>query len=104
MYTYTDVISKPIYQILSDLTQEPRLEVALLLAIKDWIRLKLKETSEQREAFEHRYGMEFQIFKQAWIEGRIENNHSYEVERDYWEWEATVTDEERLHQVLESLP
>ena len=36
---YTDVISKPLYQILSDLTQESRLEVALPLAIKDWVRL-----------------------------------------------------------------
>jgi asparagine synthetase A len=101
---YADVISKSVYQILSDLTQESRLEVALPLAIKDWIRLKLKETREQRKAFERRYGMEFQVFKQAWDEGRIENKHSYEVERDYWEWEATVTDEERLHQMLESLP
>jgi len=100
---YTDVISKPVYQILSDLTQESRLEVALPLAIKDWVRLKLKEASERRETFERRYGMEFQAFKQAWTEGRIENNHSYEVEHDYWEWEATVTDEERLHHIVESL-
>ncbi len=99
----TDVISKPIYRILSDLTQEPRLEVALPLAIKDWVRLKLKETSERREAFERRYGMEFHAFKQAWNKGLVENAHSYEVERDYWEWEATVTDEERLRQMSESL-
>jgi len=100
---YTDVISKPVYQILSDLTQESRLEVALPLAIKDWIHLKLKEASERRETFERRYGMEFQAFKHAWEEGHIENRHSYEVERDYWEWEATVTDEERLHHMVESL-
>jgi hypothetical protein len=99
-----DVISKPIYRILSDLTQESRVEVALPLAIKDWVRLKLKETREQREAFEQRYGMDFPTFKQAWQEGRIADQHSYEVERDYWEWEATVTDEERLRQMLESLP
>ena len=99
-----DVISKPIYRILSDLTQESRVEVALPLAIKDWVRLKLQETREQREAFEQRYGMDFPAFKQAWQEGRIADQHSYEVERDYWEWEAAVTDEERLRQMLESLP
>jgi hypothetical protein len=65
--------------------------------------LKLKETSERRETFERRYEMEFQSFKQAWQEGKIENEHSYEVERDYWEWEATITDEKRLDQMLESL-
>jgi asparagine synthetase A len=47
--------------------------------------------------------MEFQAFKQAWQEGSIENKHSYEVERDYWEWEAAVTDEERLREMLETL-
>jgi len=98
------VITKPIYRILTDLTREPRLEVALPLAVKDLTRLKLKETRERRLAFEQRYGMDFEAFKQAWDEGCIANKHSYEVERDYWEWEATVTDEGRLHQMLESLP
>ena len=100
---YTDVISKPMYHILCDLTREPRLEVALPLAIKDWIRLKLKETNEQREAFEQRYEMDFQAFKQAWQEGRIANKHSYQVERDYREWEAIMTDAERLNQMSENL-
>ncbi|MBC8252850.1 MAG: hypothetical protein H8E35_02325 [Ardenticatenia bacterium] len=100
---HTDVISKPVYQVLSDLTQEPRLEVALPIAIKDWVRLRLKETREQQAAFEQRYGMDFPTYKQAWKEGRIANKHSYGVERDYWEWEATVTDEQRLREMLESL-
>ena len=99
----TDVISKPIYRILSDLTQEPRVEVALPLAVKDLIRLKLKETRERRQEFELRYGMDWAAFKLAWQEGRIPDTHSYSVERDYWEWEAAVTDEERLPQMLESL-
>jgi hypothetical protein len=98
------VITKPIYRLLTDLTREPRVEVALLLAMKDWVRLKLGETREQKKAFEQCYGMDFAAFKRAWDEGRIEDRYSYEVECDYWEWEATVTDEERLRQALESLP
>ncbi|MBN1889352.1 MAG: hypothetical protein JW850_15260 [Thermoflexales bacterium] len=101
---YTELISKPIYQILSDLTREPRLEVALPMAVKDWISLKLKGSLEQQEAFEQRYGMDWTAFKQAWHEDQIANKHSYEVERDYWEWEAAVSDAERLRQMLESLP
>jgi len=66
--------------------------------------LKLEETREQREAFEQRYGMDFQAFQQAWQTGQLADMHSYEVERDYWEWEAAITDEERLQQMLESLP
>lgn len=101
---YSDVISKPIYRILSDLTQESRVEVALPLAIKDWVRLRLKETQEQQELFERRYAMDFLAFKQAWQEGRISKKHSYEVERDYWEWEAAVTDEERLKDISNNFP
>jgi hypothetical protein len=100
---YEGAISKPVYRVLSDLTQESRVEVALPLAIKDWVRLKLKETHQQREMFEQRYGMDFSAFQQAWQEGRIASKHSYEVERDYWEWEAVETDEERLQEMLESL-
>ena len=99
----TEIISKPVYRVLSDLTRESRVEVALPLAIKDWVRLKLKEAQDQREIFRERYGMDFPSFKEAWEEGRIPGEHSYEVERDYWEWEAAVTDTERLQEMQENL-
>jgi asparagine synthetase A len=98
-----NVITKPIHRILTDLTQEPRLEVALPLAMKDWVRLKLKETRELQTEFEQRYGMAFDAFKQAWLADHIANAHSYAVERDYWEWEAAVSDAERLLEIAESL-
>ncbi len=98
------VISKPIYQILADLTREPRVEVALPLAVKEWLRLRLKEAVEQEAAFAQRYEMDFGSFKRAWHEGRIPDAHSYEVERDYWEWEAAVTDEAKLRSIQETLP
>ncbi len=97
-------ISKPIHKILADLTGEIRFDVALHLATKDLVRLKLREAGEQRKRFEERYQMEFEAFKQAWNEGQIPNKYSYEVERDYWEWEASVTDERRLRETLEELP
>jgi hypothetical protein len=96
-------ISKPIHKILTDLTGEIRFDVALHLATKDLVRLKLKEVGEQRKRFEERYQMDFEAFKQAWNEDQIPNKHSYEVERDYWEWEAAVTDERRLREALEEL-
>jgi hypothetical protein len=99
-----EVISKPIYQILSDLTQESRVEVALLLALKDLIRLKLKEARQQQATFEQHYNLDFAAFKQSWQEGGITNPHSYQVEQDYWEWETAMTDQERLQQMLEQLP
>ena len=97
-------VFKPIHKILADLTGEMRFDVALHLATKDLVRLKLKEAGEQRKRFEDRYQMGFEAFKRAWNEGQIPNRHSYEVERDYWEWEAAVTDEKRLQETLEELP
>jgi len=99
----TQVISKPIYQIVSDLTQEPRLEVALPLAIKDWLRLKLKEARDIQVDFERRYGRDFQAFQRAWESGEIPKRHSYEIEHDFWEWEAAFTDEIQIAQMLENL-
>jgi len=96
-------ISKPIHKILVDLTGETRFDIALHVATKDLVCLKLKETEEQRKRLEERYQMDFEAFKQAWNDGQIPNKHSYEVERDYWEWEAAVTDERRLRETLEEL-
>jgi asparagine synthetase A len=96
------VISKSLYKILADLTGETRFDVALHLATKELVQLKLKDVKEQIERFEQRYGMDFDRFKQAWDEDRIVDKHSYEVERDYWEWEAAVTDRPRLQEMLDS--
>lgn len=96
-------ISKPVQRLLTDLTGEARFDVALHLAVKDLIRLKLKEAERQRLEFEERYQMQFEAFKQAWDERHIADKYTYEVERDYWEWEAAFTDEKRLREMLEEL-
>jgi hypothetical protein len=46
------VITKPVYPVLSELTKETRVEVALPIAIKDWVRLRLQEAGQQRDRFE----------------------------------------------------
>lgn len=100
----TDVVSKPIYRILNTLTGEPRVEVALPLALKELVLLKLQQAAQQRSAFEERYGMHFVAFQQAWLTGEEAQKHSYEVEQDLWEWEAAVTDEDRYQEMLKGLP
>ena len=98
-----DVISKPAYEALTKLTQETRLNLALTVAIKDLIRLRLKEVQEQRRAYEKQYQMDFDTFKKAWDKGTIPDKYTYEVERDYWLWEAAVTDEASLIQMQEEM-
>lgn len=101
--TIDEPVSKAIYHVIASLTKEPRLDVALSLAIKDLIRLKLKEATSATETFEARYRMTFGEFKRTWHEDRVPNAHSYEVERDYWEWEAATTDQEQLQKLQDSL-
>lgn len=96
-------ISKPLYHILARLTGENRTDVALELATKDLLRLKLKEAEEHIRNFELRYGMKFTDFKQAWNAGTIPNKYSYQVEQDYWEWETAVEDEKKYRQMLDEL-
>ncbi len=100
---YEGVIPKPVCQVLSELTQETKVEVALAIAITDWVRLRLQEARQERDRFERRYGMDFVSFQQAWQEGCIPDAHSHQVERDYCEWEATVTDEQQLKRMQETL-
>lgn len=97
-------VSKPLHRILSELTGEERFEVALHLATKDLVRLKLMEAEQNLKTFAGRYGMPFEQFQRAWEEERIPNKHSYEVEKDFWEWEAAHTDLMKLNEMLDKLP
>ena len=100
---YEDVITKPVYRVLSNLTQENRPEVALPLALKELLRLKLNEARDRQLAFEEKYGTPFAAFKTAWDADEIADRHSYQVESDYWEWEAAVTDESQLTEMATQL-
>lgn len=100
---YENVITKPVYRVLSNLTQENRPEVALPLALKELLRLKLNEAKDRQRAFEKKYGTSFDGFKTAWDADKIASRYSYEVESDYWEWEAAVTDESRLAEMAAQL-
>jgi hypothetical protein len=96
-------ISKTVYRILTALTGEQRFDVALNLATKDLVRLKLQETEQQLKNFEQRYGMPFEKFQQAWESDQIADKYSYEVEKDYWEWETVHVDFPRLREMFEQL-
>ncbi len=91
------------YRVLSSLTGEHRADIAVELAAKDLLRLKVKEVEERIKEFETRYQMKFAESKQAWSADKISGKHSYEVERDYWEWEAAVENVEKLRQMLDEL-
>jgi hypothetical protein len=99
----TLVLPKPAYNILRRLTGETRPEVALSVALKDLVRLRLEAAQGVIAGYEQKYGMPFIDFRAAWQSGGILNTHSYQVEVDYWTWEAAESDIKALQELAESM-
>jgi hypothetical protein len=97
------VIPKPAYNVLRRLTGETRPDVALSLALKDLVRLRLEAARTLAASFEQKYQLSFADFENSWQVGKIPAKHSYEVEQDYLAWEAAVTDERSLEELAEWL-
>ena len=91
-------IPKNALKVLSDLTGEPRADVALWMTLRDTIEHRLEKIVVQRGVFEKKYGMNFEAFKKLWDAGRVPNQYAYEVEKDYLEWEGLITRQTRLEE------
>ena len=96
---FPTVVPKATHRLLMQLTGEPRPEVALSLALKELVHLRLDAVKSKIVACEEKYGMDFARFEEAWRAGHIPEPYSYSVERDYWEWEAAVTDKTKLEEL-----
>ena len=103
MVVETVVIPKPAYNVLRRLTGESRPDVALSLALKDLVRLRLEAARSTSAAFEQKYGMAFSVFEQQWKAGKIPGPHGYTVEKDYDDWEAALSDVKALDELAEWL-
>ena len=99
----TVVIPKPAYNVLRRLTGESRPDVALSLALKDLVRLRLEAARSMNTAFEQKYGMAFSAFEQEWNSGKVPGSYTYPVEKDYWDWEAAATDIAALEELAQWL-
>ncbi len=98
-----ETIPRAVHRALQKITHEPRFDVALSIAVKDLLRLRLKEVTQQRETYEAKYGMSFQVFRAKFQAEEIPDQYSYAVEKDYWEWEAAVTNEAALRELQDSV-
>ncbi|HLE15374.1 MAG TPA: hypothetical protein VI776_11540 [Anaerolineales bacterium] len=97
----TIILPKPAYNVLRRLTGESRPDVALSLALKDLVRLKLQDAQRSISAYEQKYQMPFSIFDEKWHRGEIKDKHSYLVEQDFLDWEAAQTDVKSLEELSE---
>ena len=94
-----NVISKGAYRVLCELTRETRVESALHMALKQLLAFQKAQAEASKISFEKKYNMNFHQFEEAWKENKISQRYSFEVESDYAEWEAAITDLKRLEEL-----
>ena len=87
---------------LLEITREPKPDVALVNLMYEFIELKLESIKEKTGDFEKKWNMPFKKFKKACKENKLEkDSYSYEVEKDYREWEALMTLKEYYERLRE---
>jgi hypothetical protein len=101
MITESVIIPKPAYNVLRRLTGESRPDVALSIALKDLVRLRLESAQAHIAAFEQKYAVKFAVFESDWKANKIPQAHSYAIEKDYQEWEAATSDVAALEEVAQ---
>ena len=77
---------------LTKATQTPDMETARWKGLSEYVNLKSDRLSERIAEFEQKWGMPFEEFSRRCEEGDLEEDaYSYEVEKDFWEWEKALT-------------
>jgi len=97
------VISATILKALTEITGEPRVELAIREIIKDSIEHRIEKIEREIKALEKKYGMNFKEFEQKFQQEQIPNQYSYEIEKDYLEWEGLETRLKKYQSLLDLL-
>ncbi len=78
--------------LLMQVTEAPDLETALWKVLSEYIELKTERLRQSIQEFEIKWEMPFAEFAQRCADGTLgQDPYAYQVESDYWEWEATET-------------
>jgi len=86
------VLPPHIVESLMKVAREKRPDIALVKLMHDYLNLKLESIELKLKEFRKKYGMSFEEFKRACEEGSLgKDPYSYEVEKDYREWEGLIT-------------
>ncbi|MEK6888036.1 MAG: hypothetical protein AABX14_03770 [Candidatus Aenigmatarchaeota archaeon] len=89
-------LSKTTLKVLTDITGETDIGTAINSTLKDALEHRMELVEKGMKNFEKKYGMNFSEFKKKWHEGKIKNKFSYNVEKEYIEWETLDTRKKRL--------
>ena len=97
--TPTTTIPKVALRALTELTGEPRLDVALLIALRDAIEHRLEKINIAIHDYERKYGIPFEQFQARGQDKSIPDQFSYEVESDYLEWDGLMSRKKKLEKI-----
>jgi hypothetical protein len=92
------MLPKETVEALRDLTGESRPDVALLLVLRDAVAYRLEQIETELEAFEEKYSLSFDEYRQRWESEDRDEDYRWEAEQDYLEWEALITRRRRLEE------
>ncbi|MFH1860907.1 MAG: hypothetical protein ABIJ30_01670 [bacterium] len=92
-------VSKSTLKVLTDLTGEILFERALNITLKDSISHRLEKIKKNLNIYQKKYGMKFADFKILWNMGKIKDQSSYEIEKDFLEWEGLVMRKDKLEEL-----
>ncbi|QGA80932.1 hypothetical protein [Candidatus Nanohalobium constans] len=98
-----DSVSGDTAKLLKDVTGESRVDSAVRSTVRDAMIYRLGKVEDQIEGFEEKYGMSFEEFEDEWEDNNIDDKHSHEVEKDFWEWEGLVSRKKVIEDALEDL-
>jgi len=92
--TVTVSVNDVVADVLRKLKGEP-LERGLTLLIRDYVEARIRECDAKEKGYESKY-VSFER-----LENKILNErHGWEEERDLFDWEATLTEAQRLNKIL----
>ena len=98
-----EVISPQLLKVLIAVTGEAKLDSAVRIVAQEATAHRLERIEMQIHALEQKYGIAFEQFHERFQAGQIPNQHSYNVEQDYLEWEGLICRQKRLREAEERL-
>jgi len=81
-----------------EFTQAESLDNALDIVFKDYIKYKLYYLKNENNRYEIKWGMSFDEFEEK--SPSFPNGVSYELEQEYYQWEAVITELEHFNNQL----
>jgi len=85
-------LSPRLGELLTRATQTPDLETALWKVLSEYVDLKVAALTEANQRFEQKWKAPFAEFARRSRDNTLgQDPYSLEVERDFWEWEQTLT-------------